>query len=66
VVAAFPEKTSANFSHNANHFMVLSRQSGRDFNLTHTFEDIEPVYDYFRRYWIEDDAEKTRFKGGLV
>jgi len=63
-VASFPEKNSQNYTNNANHFMLISRPSGRNFNLTGTFEDIEPWKDYFRYYWIADDAEETRLMGG--
>jgi len=61
VVASFPENNAANYSNHANHFMIISRPSGRDFYLTITFEDMEWEKDYFRRYYIADDAEKTRF-----
>jgi len=60
--AAFPENNAANYSDNANHFMIISRPSGRDSNLTETFVDIEPEKDYVRIYWIMEDAEKTRFR----
>jgi len=61
-VASFPENNTANYSNHANHFMIISRPSGRDFNLALTFRDIEPWTDYLRGYYIVDDAEKTRFK----
>jgi len=61
VVAAFPENNAANYSNNANHFMIISRPNGRDFNLTRIFTDIEKEKDYLRVYYIKDDAEKTQF-----
>jgi len=64
VVASFPENNAANYSNNADHFMIISRPSGRDFNLTETFQDIESEKDYIRRFYIADDAEKTGFAGG--
>jgi len=63
-VASFPEKNAMNYSNDADHFMLISRPSGRDFSPTETFLDIEPVKDFFRRYSIVDDAEKTRFSYG--
>jgi len=61
VVASFLENNAANYSNKADHFMIISRPSGLDFNLTLTFLDIENRKDYFRRYSIADDAEKTWF-----
>jgi len=61
VVAAFPENNAANYSNKADHFMIISRPSGRDLKLARTFGDIEREKDYLRVYYTKDDAEKTRF-----
>jgi len=65
-VASFPENNSVNYSNNANHFMLFSRPSGRDFKMTRTFLDIKAVNDYFRAFVPFDDADKTRFCCGLA
>jgi len=63
-VASFPQNNVNNYKNNANHFLLISRPSGRDFNLTLTFIDIEPFSAYFRRFLIQDDSKETRFGGG--
>jgi len=73
VVASFPENSAANYPNsaanypnNADHFMLISRQSGGDFSLTRTFGHFEQAKDYFRAYYIVNDAEKTGFKYTLT
>jgi len=61
-VASFPLNNAVKYENNANHFMLISRASGRDLKVKRTFTDTEPEKHYFRRYWIVDDAEKTRFE----
>jgi len=61
-VASFPDNNAKYYSKYANHFMLLSRASGRNFKLTNTFRDIEEKKDYIRLFQLnDDDAEKTRF-----
>jgi len=59
-VVSFPENNAVNYSNNANHFMLISRPSGRDFKTKRTFLDIEAVNDYYRAFSPFDDADKTR------
>jgi len=63
-VASFPQNNTKNYENNADHFMLISRPSGRDFHLTLTFMDFENYNDHCRRFFIEDDFKKTRFEGG--
>jgi len=44
-VVSFPEKNAANYTNDAMHFMLISRPTRREFNLTQTFVDIEVVGD---------------------
>jgi len=60
-IAPFPENNAVNYTNNANHFMVISRPSGRCFNLTQTFHDTQAIFDFYRGYRVEDNAEKTWF-----
>jgi len=60
-IASFPENNAVNYENNANHFTLVFRPSGRDFNLSLTFLDTQEEKDYYRRFWLEDCAEKTRF-----
>jgi len=59
--ASFPENNAKDYENNANHFMLISRPSGRDFNITRTFTDTEPEKDYVRGFYLKDDAVKTWF-----
>jgi len=61
-VASFPEKNTRNYSTNSCHLMVISRNSGQDFNLTGTFVDIRTDDDYYKIYEIVDNAETTEFR----
>jgi len=60
-VASFPQDNAANYSDFAHHFMLISRPSGRDFNLTRTFQDIEKDADYYTPFEIRDDLHRTWF-----
>jgi len=62
IVGSFPENNAQNYSNNVNHFMLLSRPSGRNLNIKEVFVDIEPQKDYSLFFYIQDDAEKTWFK----
>jgi len=58
-----PEADAKEYSDNANHFMLISRESGRDFNLWQSNFNIVEPYDYFRVFQIYDDSDKTWFTG---
>jgi len=60
-VASFPHDIGVNYTNDANHLMLISRPSGRTFNLARTFLDAETTHDYNSIFGIEDEAEKTRF-----
>jgi len=60
-VASFPDQNAVNYSNNANHFMLIARPSGRKFNLTFTFMDIEGKGDYLRRFVIEERRQIDTF-----
>jgi len=62
---SFPKNNAANHSHNADHLMLISRQSGNDFNLTRTFMDIDLGKDNRRRFRIDNDSAKTLFTGAV-
>jgi len=62
-VASFPENNVVDYDKYANHLMLISRPSGRDFNLTLTFLDIKGgflVFDHIVLFRFEDEAERTR------
>jgi len=60
VVASFPEKNQESYENNADHFMLISRPSERDFELTQTFLDIEEGKHCFRVYSIAEDEKMDR------
>jgi len=60
-VASFPEGNAVDYKNTANHFMLISRPSGRNFDLYLTFLDTEEDEDYFRIFRIEDNAMRTTF-----
>jgi len=59
---SFPENNAVDYENNANHLMIISRGSGRDFNITQTFQDTEEGRDYIWAFGIKYDADKTRFR----
>jgi len=61
-VTSFPVNKAVDYKKHLDHFMLISRAiSGRNFNLTLTFIDIEPEKEYYRGLFIQDNAEKTMF-----
>jgi len=60
-IATFPKNNAVDYKNNANHFMLISRPSGRDFHLTTTLIDTEPDKDFYRLFVIDDDSAQTRF-----
>jgi len=63
-VASFPERNAVSYENNANHFMLISRPNRLTTFLTQTFTDTEKEKHYSRKFFIQDDAEKTKFGGG--
>jgi len=62
-VTSFPVNKAMKYENNLDHCMLISRAiSGRNFNLTLTFIDIEPEKEYYRGLFIQDNAEKTLFR----
>jgi len=70
VVATFPlnntndsyKKNTVKYKQNANHFMLVSRESGKNFSTEITsFQEIGGDNDYVRAFAVEDDSEQTRF-----
>jgi len=60
-VASFPEGNAVDYTDHANHLMLITRPSGRSFNLARTFLDAEPIgHDYNLIFGIEDEAQMTR------
>jgi len=59
-IASFPENNTVNYENNANHLMVISRESGAHFNLTLTFLDTEEIQDFINVFGVEDGAKRTR------
>jgi len=60
-VVSFPANNAVDYKNNANHFMLISRASEREFDLTRIFQDIESESDYYVPFEIRDDSERTRY-----
>jgi len=60
-IVSFTKNNVVDYENNANQFTLISRPSGRDFNLTITFIDTEYGKDYFNVLGMEDGAETTHF-----
>jgi len=59
--ASFPHGNAADYTNRANHFMLITRPSGRSFALSRTYLDTESKFDYYSIFGIDDEADKTRF-----
>jgi len=58
-VVSFPQGNAVDYKNNANHFLLISRPSEREFNLTRTFLDTEEEKDFILVFKIKDEAGQT-------
>jgi len=58
-VVLFSQDNAVDYENNANHFMLISHPSEREFNLTRTFMDSEKATDFVLVFQIKDEAEQT-------
>jgi len=63
-VASFPKNNTKDYLKNLDNFLLISRDSGRDFDLTLTFldTDADEGWYYCFVYEIKDEAENTYFE----
>jgi len=61
---SFPEENAANYTNNSTQLTFISPQSGKPFDLTVTYQDIEKVADFVKWFSFEDKAgaSSTTFK----
>jgi len=62
---SFPESNAVNYTNNSTQLTFISPETGKPFNLSVTFRDIEKVADFVKWFSIEDKggvSSTTTFK----